>query len=68
LKLYWNTIAIKRKVIFRTFKMKKKWPFQMPEEYLNMRISELRKIYGINILNTEELNYVPTKWSGSISK
>jgi hypothetical protein len=48
--------------------MKKKWPFQMPEEYLNMKISELRKIYGINILNTEELNYVPTKWSGSISK
>ena len=68
LKLYWNTITIKRKVIFRTFKMKKKWPFQMPEEYLNMKISELRKIYGINILNTEELNYVPTKWSGSISK
>jgi len=27
LKLYWNTIAIKRKVIFRTFKMKKKMAF-----------------------------------------
>ena len=68
LKLYWNTIAIKRKVIFRTFKMTKKWPFQMPEEYLNMKISALREKHGINILNTAELNYVPTKWSGSINK
>ena len=67
LKLYWNTIAIKRKVIFRTFKMKKKWPFQMPEEYLNIKISELRKIYGIKVLNSKELKYSPIKWSGSIS-
>jgi hypothetical protein len=68
LKLYWNTIAIKRKVIFRTFKMKKKWPFQMPEEYLNMKISELRKIHGIKVLSSEELTYFPTQWSGSINK
>ena len=65
LKLYWNVSGIKRKVIFRTFKMKKKWPFQMPDEYLNMRISDLRKTYGINILSTEELNYSPTQWSGA---
>jgi hypothetical protein len=45
--------------------MKKKWPFQMPDEYLNMRISDLRKTYGINILSTEELNYSPTQWSGA---
>ena len=68
LKLYWNTIAIKRKVIFRTFKMKKKWPFQMPEEYLNIKISELRKIHGIKVLSSEELTYCPTQWSGSINK
>ncbi len=47
--------------------MKKKWPFQMPDEYLNMRISELRKIHGISILSTEELNYTPTQWSGAIN-
>jgi hypothetical protein len=40
--LYWNTLAIKRKVFFRTRKMKNKWPFQMPEEYLDMKISDLR--------------------------
>jgi hypothetical protein len=33
-----------------------------------MKISALREIHGINILNTAELNYVPTKWSGSINK
>ena len=47
--------------------MKKKWPFQMPDEYLNMRISDLRKTHGINILTSEELNYSPTQWSGTIN-
>jgi len=54
-------------VIFRTFKMKKKWPFQMPEEYLDMKISDLREIHGINVLSQDELNYAPIKWSGSIN-
>ena len=58
LKIYWNIGAIKRKVIFRTFKMKKKWPFQMPEDYLDMKISDLREIHGINVLSQDELNYV----------
>ena len=66
LKLYWNVSGIKRKVIFRTFTMKKKWPFQMPDTYLNMKISDLREIHGINILTSEELNYSPTQWSGAI--
>ena len=65
--LYWNTLATKRKVFFRARKMKKKWPFQMPEEYLDMKISDLRETYGINILSEDELNYTPTKWSGSIN-
>jgi hypothetical protein len=47
--------------------MKKKWPFQMPEEYLDMKISDLRKIHGINVLSAGELNYIPTEWSGSIN-
>ena len=50
------------------FKMKKKWPFQMPEEYLDMKISDLREIHGIKVLSSEELNYFPTQWSGSINK
>ena len=67
IKLYWKVGAIKRKVIYRTFKMQKKWPFKMPEQYLSMKISDLRKIHGIKILPPEEMNYVPTKWSGSIN-
>ena len=66
LRLYWNVMAVKRKVIFRTFKMKKKWPFQVPERYLNMKISDLRKMHGIVVLKKEDLNYAPLVWSGSI--
>ena len=65
IKLFWKVGAIKRKVIFRTFKMKKKWPFQMPDSYLNMKISELREMHGINILTSKELNCSPTQWSGA---
>ena len=54
-------------LFFKTFKMSKKWPFQVPEEYLNVKISKLRKIHGIDILTSEELNYSPTHWSGSIN-
>ncbi|MDB2582947.1 hypothetical protein N9Y24_06115 [Gammaproteobacteria bacterium] len=67
IKLYWKVSAIKRKVIYRTFKMQKKWPFKIPEQYLSMKISDLRKIHEIKILPPEEMNYVPTKWSGSIN-
>jgi hypothetical protein len=38
----------------------------VPEEYLNVKISKLRKIHGIDILTSEELNYSPTHWSGAI--
>ena len=64
--LYWNTIGINRKVFFRTRKMKKKWPFQMPEEYLDIKICDLREEFGIKILSSEDLVYKSTKWSGSI--
>ena len=66
IRLYWKVGAIKRKVIYRTFKMKKKWPFKMPDEYMSMKISELREAHGIKILLPEEMNYLQTKWSGSI--
>ena len=67
IKLYWKVGAIKRKVIYRTFRMKKKWPFKMPDEYMSMKISELRETHGIKVLLPEEMNYLPTKWSGSIN-
>ena len=65
LRLYWNVVGVKRKVFFRTFKMKKKWPFQVPEEYLNMQITDLRDMHGIIILNKEDHKYTPLVWSGS---
>jgi len=37
----------------------------MPEEFLDMKISDLREMHGIKILLKEELNYTPTKWTGS---
>ena len=67
IKLFWKVGGIKRRVIYRTFKMKKKWPFKMPDEYMSMKISDLRELHGINILTTSELNYKPTNWSGSIN-
>ena len=39
----------------------------MPEDYLDMKISDLREIHGINVLSQDELNYAPTKWSGFIN-
>ena len=59
IKILWKLSGIKRKVMFRTFKMKKKWPFKMPEEYLSMKISDLRETHGIKVLLPEEMKYIP---------
>ena len=59
IKILWKLGRIKRKVMFRTFKMKKKWPFKMPEEYLSMKISDLREMHGIKVLLPEEMIYIP---------
>ena len=61
IKILWKLGGIKRKVIFRTLKMKKKWPFKMPEEYLTMKILDLREMYGIKVLLPEEMKYIPLK-------
>tara|TARA_B100000963_G_scaffold352894_1_gene366773 strand:- start:663 stop:1169 length:507 start_codon:yes stop_codon:yes gene_type:complete len=61
IKIYWKIGGIKRKVIFRTFKMKQKWPFKVPEEYLSKKISDLRKMHGIMILHPEEMQYIPVQ-------
>jgi hypothetical protein len=58
-KILWKLGGIKRKVMFRAFKMNKKWPFKMPEEYLSMKISDLREMHGIKVLQPEEMEYVP---------
>ena len=59
IKILWKLGGIKRKVMFRTFKMKKKWPFKMPKKYLSMKISDLREMHGIKVLVPEEMKYIP---------
>lgn len=61
LKIFWKTGGLKRKAMFRAIRMKKKWPFKMPEEYLSMKISDLRKEHGIEIILTKEMGYAPIK-------
>jgi hypothetical protein len=47
--------------MFRAFKMKKKWPLQVPEDFLSMKISDLREEHGIQILLSEEMEYIPVE-------
>ena len=61
IKIIWKLGGIKRKVMFRAFKMKKKWPLKVPEAYLSMKISDLRKEHGIQVLLGEEMKYVPVE-------
>ena len=61
LKIFWKIGGLKRKAMFRAIRMKKKWPFKMPEEYLSMKISDLRKEHGIEIILTKEMGYAPIK-------
>ena len=59
IKIYWKLGGIKRKVIFRALKMKKKWPFKVPEDYLSKKITHLREIHGIKVLLPEDMRYAP---------
>jgi len=49
----------------RARRMKKKWPFKSYEEYLKMRICDIRDEFGIKILLPEERKLKnPIVWSG----
>jgi len=51
----------------RARRMKKKWPFKSYEEYLKMRICDIRDEFGIKILLPEERKITnPVIWSGLI--
>ena len=60
-KLYWRNKRVIWTVIRHTRRMKKKWPFKMPEDYLSMKISDLREMHGIKILLPEEMQYIPVE-------
>ena len=54
------------RILIRTRKMKKKWPFTFPKELLSKKVSELREEYGVSILTPEERDIKRIKWSGLI--
>ena len=67
-KLYKNVIPTKLKIAFKNSrKMKKRWPFKHPEEFLDRKICDLREEFGIQILTPEERELKKIIWSGSHS-
>ena len=61
-------IPIKRRIGRRAKAMNKKWPFKSPDSLMTQRVSDLRKEYGIKILEPEERVIAdPLIWEGTIS-
>jgi hypothetical protein len=61
-------LPIKLTIWKRAKQMNKKWPFVSPDSYMNHKVCDLRKEYGIKILAPEErLVKKPLIWSGTIS-
>ena len=54
LKLYWKCLGLKWRIMRRTRRMTRKWPFQFPESWLDHPVSILRAQHGISILTPEE--------------
>ena len=52
--LYWKCLGLKWRIIRRTRRMSKKWPFQFPEEWLDQPVAALRAQHGISILTIKE--------------
>ena len=60
-------LPIKFTIWKRAKQMNKKWPFVSPDSYMNHKVCDLRKEYGIKILAPEErLVKKPLIWSGTI--
>ena len=67
LMLYKNVFKTKIKVLRKVWKMKKKWPYQFPNDFYDRKICDLRKEYGISIFKPEEKEFQKLMWSGSIN-
>ena len=62
-------IPLKRRIRRRTKAMNKKWPFNSPDSLMNQRVCDLRKEYGIKILEPEErIITEPLIWQGTINQ
>ena len=61
-------IPIKLKIRKRAKQMNKKWPFVSPDSLMDQKVSDLRKEYGIVILEPKErIINKPLIWSGTLS-
>ena len=64
-RLYWKCLGLKWRIFRRTRKMKPKWPFQFPEEWLDQPIARLRDNHGVMILTPDERQTGEVlQWSG----
>ena len=66
--MVFKLIPIKLQVRRNAKAMNKKWPFKSPDSLMNQRVCDLRKEYGIRILEPEErIVKKPLIWQGMIS-
>ena len=66
--IVFKLIPLKLKIRRRTKAMDKKWPFKSPDSLMTQRVCNLRKEYGIKILEPEERVIAdPLIWEGTIS-
>ena len=54
IRLYWKCLGLKWRIIRRTRRMTRKWPFQFPEEWLDQPVVKLRTRHSIITLTPEE--------------
>ena len=67
--IVFKLIPLKRRIRRRTKAMNKKWPFNSPDSLMNQRVCDLRKEYGIKILEPEErIITEPLIWQGTINQ
>ena len=67
--IVFKLIPLKLRIRRRTKAMNKKWPFNSPDSLMNQRVCDLRKEYGIKILEPEErIITKPLIWQGTINQ
>ncbi len=65
LRIYWKCIGLKWRIIRRTRRLRQKWPFEFPEEWLDHSIASLRAQHGITVLTDKERETGELlQWSG----
>ena len=66
--IVFKLIPLKRRIRRRTKAMNKKWPFSSQDSLMNQIVCDLRKEYGIKILEPEErIVKEPLIWQGTIN-